>query len=510
MESKKCMLLILDGWGIGENEEVDALAQAETPVIDNLMSTYPKSTLVTYGGEVGLPDGQMGNSEVGHLNIGAGRVVYQELARINKAIEDRTLEQNDKLKKAIQKAKESDSAFHLMGLLSDGGVHSHIEHLKALVDILDAAGLTKVYIHAFLDGRDTSPSGGIDYMKDLLDHISNKNCQLATVIGRYYAMDRDTRWERTKLAYDLIVNGDAAFFTEDALSVIQANYDDGKTDEFMPAIQLIDSDATNVGNMADGDVVLFSNFRTDRPRQITEVLTQKDHPDHQMSKLDLSFYTMTTYDSNFSGIQVLFEKDNLQNTIGEVLARHGKTQVRIAETEKYPHVTFFFSGGREEPFEGESRILKSSPKVATYDLAPEMSAAALTDAIIEKIDADQPDFIVLNFANTDMVGHTGDFEAAKKAAEVVDGCVGRIQKVLLNHDYRSIVIADHGNSDMMMNSDGTPHTAHTTNLVPCILTGNDVDGMQVQDGKLGDVAPTILHLMGVPIPAEMDGKIIIS
>ena len=510
MDPKKCMLLILDGWGIGEDAEVDALAQASTPVIDELMTTCPKSTLVTYGGDVGLPDGQMGNSEVGHLNIGAGRIVYQELARINKAIADRTLEKNEKLQKAIQEAKQGDKAFHLMGLLSDGGVHSHIAHIKALVDILESEGLTKVYLHVFLDGRDTSPSGGINYLADLLQHLNGKKAKLATVIGRYYAMDRDTRWERTKLAYDLIVKGQATFYTEDVLPVIQANYDDGKTDEFIPAIQIIDEDANAIGNIASGDVVLFANFRTDRPRQLTEVLTQKDHPDHEMSKLDLSYFTMTTYDSKFQGIEVLFEKDNLQNTIGEVLARNGKTQVRIAETEKYPHVTFFFSGGREEPFEGESRILKSSPKVATYDLAPEMSAAPLTDAIIEKIEADQPDFIVLNFANTDMVGHTGDFQAAKKAAEVVDSCVGRIQKALLKHDYRSIVIADHGNSDLMINPDGTPHTAHTTNLVPCILTGNDVDDMHVQAGKLGDIAPTILHLMGVPIPEEMDGDILIA
>jgi len=447
MEAKKCMLLILDGWGLGENVEVDALAQASTPVMDKLMKTYPKSTLITYGGEVGLPNGQMGNSEVGHLNIGAGRVVYQELARINKAISDRTLEKNDKLQLALH---------------------------------------------------------------DLLSHIEGKHSRVATVVGRYYAMDRDTRWERTAIAYDLMVKGKASFYTEDVLPVVKANYADGKTDEFMPAIQVIDDNANAIGNIANGDVVLFSNFRTDRPRQITEVLTQKDYPDHEMVALDLSFFTMTTYDSNFEGIKVLFEKDNLQQTIGEVLANHGKTQVRIAETEKYPHVTFFFSGGREEPFQGESRILKASPKVATYDLAPEMSAEPLTEAIIEKIETDQPDFIVLKFANTDMIGHTGDFKAAMKAAEVVDSCVGKIQETLMKHDYRSLVIADHGNSDYMINPDGTPHTAHTTNLVPCILTGNDVSDMQVKDGKLGDIAPTILHLMGVPIPQEMDGNVLIK
>jgi len=509
MEAKKCMLIILDGWGIGTNPKVDALAQANTPNVDRLMKDNPMSTLVTFGEEVGLPEGQMGNSEVGHLNIGAGRVVYQDFARINKAIREKTLEKNPKLINAIHKAKSEDKPFHLMGLLSDGGVHSHINHLKALIDILEAAGLEKIYVHAFMDGRDTSPTGGTSYLQDLLNHLKGKKTKLATVIGRYYAMDRDTRWERTKLSYDLLVNAISAFYTDDILKVVQENYEAGKTDEFMPAIQLLSESDKPIGTIKDEDVVLFFNFRTDRPRQITEALTQKDHPENDMHKMELSFYTMTTYDSSFTGIEVLFEKDNLRNTIGEVVSVAGKTQVRIAETEKYPHVTFFLSGGREEPYEGESRILKASPKVATYDLAPEMSAVPLTDAIIEKIDTDQPDLIVLNFANTDMVGHTGDFGAAMKAAEVVDECVGRIQKTLARHDYRSLIIADHGNSDFMINPDGTPNTAHTTNLVPCVLTGSDVAEIELKNGKLADIAPTILHLMGIDAPSEMDGNVLV-
>jgi len=509
MEAKKCMLIILDGWGLGTDPKVDALAQAKTPNIDAMMDQYPTSTLVTFGEDVGLPEGQMGNSEVGHLNIGAGRVVYQDFAKINKSIRERTLEENPKLQEAITKAKAEGKPFHLMGLLSDGGVHSHMNHLKVLVDILENAGLEEIYIHAFMDGRDTSPKGGKGYLQDLLNHLQGKHAKLATVIGRYYAMDRDTRWERTQLAYDLLVKGKGEIETEDILSVVQKSYDNGKTDEFMPAIQVIDDKGDAFGNMSDGDVVLFYNFRTDRPRQITEVLTQKDHPDHGMQKLNLSFYTMTTYDSSFTGINVLFEKDNLTNTIGEVVSAAGKTQVRIAETEKYPHVTFFMSGGREASYAGESRILKASPNVATYDETPEMSAIPLTDAIIDKINADQPDLIIMNFANTDMIGHTGDFDAAVKAAEVVDECVGRIQKVLLEHDYRSLVIADHGNSDFMINPDGTPNTAHTTNLVPCILTGNDVSEIKLQNGKLGDIAPTILHLMGIQAPKEMDGKVLL-
>jgi 2,3-bisphosphoglycerate-independent phosphoglycerate mutase len=509
MKAKKCMLIILDGWGLGTDPKVDALAQADTPNVDALMENNPSSTLVTFGEDVGLPEGQMGNSEVGHLNIGAGRVVYQDFARINKAIRERKLEQNPKLQHAIQQAKSKGKPFHLMGLLSDGGVHSHINHLKALINILEDAGLEEIYVHAFLDGRDTSPTGGKSYLQDLLKHLEGKRTKLATVIGRYYAMDRDTRWERTKLSYDLLVNAQGDFYSKDVLKVVQQNYEDGKTDEFMPAIQMIDDSDQAIGSMKDGDVTLFFNFRTDRPRQITNVLTQKDHLDQGMKKLDLSFYTMTTYDSSFEGVEVLFEKDNLANTLGEVVSAAGKTQVRIAETEKYPHVTFFLSGGREEPFEGESRILKASPKVATYDLAPEMSAVPLTDAIIEKIDIDQPDMIILNFANTDMIGHTGDFSAAMKAAEVVDKCVGRIQKMLTKHDYRSIIIADHGNSDFMINADGTPNTAHTTILVPCILTGSDVSEVKLKNGKLGDIAPTMLHLMGLEIPEEMDGNILL-
>lgn len=501
--------MILDGWGIGPDPARDALAAAYTPVIDALQQEYPSSTLVTYGKDVGLPEGQMGNSEVGHLNIGAGRVVFQELARINNAINDGSLADNTQLKHAIQRAEKGNRCIHLMGLLSDGGVHSHINHILALSDILESTDLDKIYIHAFMDGRDTSPTGGRSYVEQLLNHIKGKKSKLATVIGRYYAMDRDQRWERTKLAYDLLVNGDASVETDDIIQSIQEQYDNGITDEFMPAIKVTDdSNGANAQIKAE-DVVLFFNFRTDRPRQITQVLTQSEFPEHQMTPLALHFYTMTNYDASFERIHVLFNKENLSNTLGEVLAQAGKTQVRAAETEKYPHVTFFFSGGRETAFDGESRILKASPKVATYDLAPEMSAEPLTDAVIDKIHSDQPDYLVLNFANTDMVGHTGDFEAAKKAAEIVDQCVGRILEALHQYDYRAIIIADHGNSDYMINDDGTPHTAHTTNPVPIILVGSDTHDMSLNTGKLGDVAPTILKLMGVSAPEEMTGNVLV-
>lgn len=510
MIPKKCMLMILDGWGIGPDPKRDAIASAATPIMDGLMQDYPSSTLTTYGLEVGLPTGQMGNSEVGHLNIGAGRVVYQELARINKAIEDDTLKGNPALQAAIALAKSGNRNIHLMGLLSDGGVHSHIDHLLALTDIMEDAGVEHTYIHAFMDGRDTSPTGGKAYLQKLLNHTEGKRSTLATVIGRYYAMDRDKRWERTKLAYDLLVHGESSVETSDILSTVQACYDEGTTDEFMPAIQLIDESDQAFGNISEDDIVLFFNFRTDRPRQITEVLTQTDFPDFDMKAIGLHFFTMTSYDASFKDIHILFEKENLNNTLGEVLANAGKSQVRAAETEKYPHVTFFFSGGREDAFDGEDRILKASPKVATYDLAPEMSAHALTKGVIDKIESDQPDFIILNFANTDMVGHTGDFKAAMKAAEVVDECVGKLIKTLDQHDYRSIIIADHGNSDYMINDDGTPHTAHTTNPVPVILVGKDVSDMPLKAGKLGDIAPTVLDLMGVAAPEEMTGSSLIS
>lgn len=508
MEKNRVLLVILDGWGHGPNPEVSAIAQADTPFVDSLYQQYPNAELITYGEEVGLPDGQMGNSEVGHLNIGAGRVVYQELARINKAIRDKTLAGNPVLQEGLEYAKREKKALHLIGLVSDGGVHSHINHLKALSDIAVEKGLEKIYIHAFMDGRDTDPKGGKGYLTDLLNHIETQPTQLATVIGRYYAMDRDKRWERVKLAYDLLVKGEGEQ-SQDVLSLIAENYADGKTDEFLPAIQCLDAEGAPLPSIQDGDAVLCFNFRTDRPREISEVLTQKDMPEFDMRKLDLHYMTMTRYDSTYKNVSVLFTKDDLKNTLGEVLAAGGKTQVRIAETEKYPHVTFFFSGGREATFEGERRIMIPSPKVATYDEQPEMSALELTAAIVEDINKNQPDFICLNYANTDMVGHTGVFEAAVKAAEVVDGCTKELVTTALAHNYQIFIIADHGNSDYMRNEDGTPNTAHTKNPVPCIFVSKNTTDVHLKDGKLGDLAPTILQLFGLPIPAEMDGNLLL-
>ncbi|NET37880.1 MAG: 2,3-bisphosphoglycerate-independent phosphoglycerate mutase [Cyanothece sp. SIO1E1] len=509
MKQNRVLLAILDGWGHGPKPEVSAITQANTPFIDSLYEQYPNSELVTYGEEVGLPDGQMGNSEVGHLNIGAGRIVYQELARINKAIREETLAGNEALQAGMAYAKENDKALHLIGLVSDGGVHSHINHLKALSDIAVAAGLSKIYIHAFMDGRDTSPKGGKGYLADLLSHIEGQPTKLASVIGRYYAMDRDKRWERVKLAYDLLVKGEGEA-SKDVLGLVEERYAAGETDEFLQPIRCVDEAGDAIATIKDGDAVLCFNFRTDRPREISEVLTQKDMPDFGMQKLDLHYMTMTRYDDTYKGVEVLFTKEDLKNTLGEVLAEAGKTQVRIAETEKYPHVTFFFSGGREAEFEGERRIMIPSPKVATYDLQPEMSAPELTEAIVADIKSNQPDFICLNYANTDMVGHTGVFSAAVKAAEVVDSCARDLITTALEYDYDIIVIADHGNSDFMQNEDGSPNTAHTKNPVPCIFVSNAAKGKQLKDGKLGDLAPTILHLFDLAVPAEMDGELLIS
>lgn len=498
----KIMLLILDGWGIGQNADTDALKQANTPYIDSLLAEYPNATLTTYGKKVGLPEGQMGNSEVGHLNIGAGRIVYQALARINNEIANGTLTNNEVLQQAIKTAEQNGVSFHLMGLMSDGGVHAHIDHFIAVIDILEKTSIDDINIHAFTDGRDTSPQGGKDYLKTLLSNLEGKKSDLATVVGRYYAMDRDSRWERIRKAYDLLVHGNGEY-TSDILNSIANQYGEEITDEFLKPIIV-----KPTGTIKEGDVVLFMNFRTDRPRQLTTVLTQKDFVDHGMKKLKLNFFTMTDYDKSFEGLNVLFSKENLKNTLGEVLSAHGKTQTRIAETEKYPHVTFFFNGGREEPFEGEERIVIPSPKVATYDLQPEMSAVEITDAIIENIKAKKPDFVCLNYANTDMVGHTGDWDAALVAAECVDTCLSKLVPLSLEHNYKIIVIADHGNSDIMANEDGSPHTAHTTNPVPIIYV-SDQKGQQVKDGKLGDIATTLLDLAKVPIPEDMDGEILI-
>lgn len=507
--ANRALLVIMDGWGIGQKPEADAISQANTPFVDSLYEKYPHAQLITYGEEVGLPDGQMGNSEVGHLNIGAGRVVYQELARINKAIREHELHQNPVLLDALHFARDHGKNLHLMGLVSDGGVHSHIEHLKALCDICEAEGVPKIFIHAFLDGRDTDPRGGIPYLQNLQAHIANKPVRVASVVGRYFAMDRDKRWERVKLAYDLLVHG-VGEHSQNLIETLQERYAQDETDEFIKPIVCTDANGLPLATIQDGDVLICFNFRTDRPREISEVLTQRDFPEFNMKALQLRYVTMTRYDDTYKNVEVLFTKDDLSNTLGEVLAHARKTQVRIAETEKYPHVTFFFSGGREEPFEGERRILIPSPKVATYDLQPEMSANELTVEIVNDIRENQPDFICLNYANADMVGHTGDFSAAMRAAETVDNCVKALIETALEYDYDCIIIADHGNSDYMINEDGSPNTAHTKNPVPCFYVSKRSAGTALKNGKLADVAPTILHLLGIPASKEMTGEVLIQ
>ena len=504
--AKKVLLMILDGWGIATNKKVSAIDQAKTPFINSLYARYPHSKLEASGLAVGLPAGQMGNSEVGHMNIGAGRIVYQDLVRVNKAIEDHEIDHNPVLVEAIDYANKNNKNFHLIGLLSDGGVHSHIDHLKGLISIASAKGLKNVFVHAFMDGRDTDPKGGVGYLTDLLAHMKKTTGKLASVIGRYYAMDRDKRWERVKLAYDLMVNG-VGEKTNDPLQVVRQSYDKNVTDEFILPISVQnDGKATTI---QEGDVVLCFNFRTDRGRQITEALTQKDFPEQGMKKLNLHYITLTNYDDTFKNVRLIFDKDNLEKTLGEVVASAGKKQIRIAETEKYPHVTFFFSGGREDVFEGEKRLMCPSPKVATYDLQPEMSANDIKDKIIPELNSKEPDFICLNFANPDMVGHTGVFSAAVKAVETVDRCAQQVTEAALKNGYATIIIADHGNADIMINEDGTPNTAHTTNLVPCILVDDSYTG-KLRDGKLGDLAPTILKLMGIPQPSEMTGNVLLA
>jgi 2,3-bisphosphoglycerate-independent phosphoglycerate mutase len=506
--NKKVLLMILDGWGIATNKAVSAVDKANTPFMDSLNGKYAHSKLEASGLAVGLPPGQMGNSEVGHMNIGAGRVVYQDLVRVNKAIEEKELDTNPVLKEAFDYAKKNNKDVHFIGLLSDGGVHSHIDHLKGLVSIAHNNGVKNLYIHAFTDGRDTDPKGGYAYLKDLLQHLGKTTGKLASVIGRYYAMDRDKRWERVKLAYDLLVKG-VGEKTTDALAAVQKSYAADVTDEFIRPIVMVDSNERPIATIKEGDVVLCFNFRTDRGRQITQALTQQDFPEQEMKKLSLYYVTLTNYDDSFKGVKVIFDKDNLEKTLGEVVSAAGKKQIRIAETEKYPHVTFFFSGGREEVFPGESRILCPSPKVATYDLKPEMSANEIKDKIIPELDKKSADFICLNFANPDMVGHTGVFEAAVKACETVDFCAGKVVEAALKNGYSTIIIADHGNADMMINDDGTPNTAHTTNLVPCILVDNTYNG-KLKNGKLGDLAPTILTLMGIPAPSQMTGNVLLE
>ncbi len=500
--------MILDGWGLATNPEVSAIDKANTPFIDSLFEKYPHSKLDASGLAVGLPEGQMGNSEVGHMNIGAGRVVYQDLVKINKAVDEGDLKDNPILKKAFATAKERQKKVHFIGLVSDGGVHAHIKHLKGLCDAAQANGIDKPYIHAFTDGRDTDPKSGLGFLEDLQEHCSQSVGKVASVIGRYYAMDRDKRWERVKLAYDAMVLGEGEK-SKDILAAIKKSYSNGVTDEFIRPIVQVDENGKAIATIEEGDVVICFNFRTDRGREISQVLTQQDFEDYKMKKLNLHYVTFTNYDETFKGVSVIFEKDNLKNTLGEVLAKNSKKQIRIAETEKYPHVTFFFSGGRESEFEGESRILCSSPKVATYDLQPEMSAYEIAKKINVELDKKDPDFVCLNFANADMVGHTGVFEAAVKACEAVDECTNSVISTALKNDYSVIVIADHGNSDKMLNEDGTPNTAHTTNLVPCIMVDKK-DQLEVNDGKLGDLAPTILKMMGVNIPAEMTGDVLLK
>lgn len=508
MAKKKVALLILDGWGIGNNPKIDATLHANTPYFDSLLKSAPNATLEACGEAVGLPPGQMGNSEVGHINIGAGRVVYQELARINKSMGSKEFHNLPMLKSAFSEIKKTGKTVHFMGLVSDGGVHAHINHLKELCNAAEMAGINEYFIHAFSDGRDTDPHGGKKYLTDLEDFLKDKKGKIATLIGRYFAMDRDKRWERVAKAYDLLVRSKGEKFNS-SLEAIDKAYADGQTDEFVEPKVIVDEKGNPLAAISDDDLVICFNFRTDRGRQITEALTQRDVPEFGMKTLKLKYITMSKYDDIFKGVEVIYHKDNLIKTLGEVISANGLKQVRIAETEKYPHVTFFFNGGREEPFEGEKRLLVNSPKVATYDLQPEMSAPEITASICKEIKENTPDFICLNFANPDMVGHTGVFDAVKKACEIVDKCLKEVVEAGVEKGYEFIIIADHGNADYMMNQDGSPNTAHSLNLVPIILL-NSKPGNLIKSGVLGDVAPTILELLEVEKPTEMTGKSLIE
>ncbi len=507
MSAKKAILVIMDGWGLGKVASADAIKNARTPFVSSLYSKYPNSTLITCGEAVGLPEGQMGNSEVGHLNLGAGRIVYQELQRINVAVRDGSFATNKVLLNAIGFAKKNRKSLHLLGLVSNGGVHSHINHLKAIIDVCKKEELTDVFIHAFTDGRDCDPKSGLSFLKELQLHLNAAVGKIASVSGRYYAMDRDKRWERIKLAYEVLVNGNGEKAT-DAIAAIENSYRKNVTDEFIKPTVIVAEDQKPLAVIKDGDVVICFNFRTDRCREITQVLTQTNMPEYGMRKLWLHYTTMSEYDKTYTDVNVIFETDNLNNTLGEILQQHGLKQIRIAETEKYPHVSFFFSGGREKPFDGEKRIMIASPKVATYDLKPEMSAYEVTEALLPEIKSKSADFICLNYANADMVGHTGIWEAAIKAVETVDTCVGQIVTTGLENNYTIFLTADHGNSDYMINEDGSPNTAHTMNPVPFFIIDNEWKG-NVKPGKLGDVAPTILTLMQLPIPNDMTGEVLI-
>lgn len=508
--SKPVVLIIMDGWGLGTQPQADAIQHAQVPFVNSLYQRYPHSTLITCGEEVGLPEGQMGNSEVGHLNIGAGRIVYQELQRINLAVKTGELATNTTLLAGFEYAKNQGKKVHFIGLVSDGGVHSHINHLNALLALAQTHQLPEVYVHAFTDGRDCDPKSGKGFIEALHQTCVQTGVKIASVTGRYYAMDRDKRWERVALAYQALVHGtgtavaDAAAFA----TTIEQNYTQGTTDEFLKP--LINASLQGAGNISADDVVICFNFRTDRCREITEVLTQQALPDYGMQPLPLHYITMTEYDATFKNVQVLFYNDNLTQTLGEVLAQHGKTQIRLAETEKYPHVTFFFSGGREQPFDSEKRLMAASPKVATYDLQPEMSAHQIVNLVVPELQNNSADFVCINFANADMVGHTGVFSAVVKAVETVDACVKQVTEAALASNYTVCITADHGNADFMINEDGSPNTQHSLNLVPFFVVAPDVQDYQLRDGKLGDIAPTILQLMGLEAPKEMTGKSLLA
>ena len=498
--NKKVILMILDGWGITQDPKVSAIYNAKTPYINALYEKYPTAELRTDGEHVGLPPGQMGNSEVGHMNLGAGRIVYQNLARINKAVQEKTLGKEKVLLDTFKYAKENNKNVHLLGLVSNGGIHAHIDHLKGILDVAKENNVDNVFLHAFTDGRDCDPKSGTYFINDIQEYMNENGGELASVTGRYYAMDRDNRWERVSEAYNGIVNAEGRR-TSDVLAAMNANYEEGITDEFHKPIINTNEDGSPKTQIKEGDAVIFFNYRTDRGRELTNALSQNDFPEYGMKKLDLYYTTITLYDASFKGINVIYNNDNIKNTLGEVLSNAGKKQIRIAETEKYPHVTFFFSGGQEEPFEGESRILRNSPKVATYDLKPEMSAYELKNALCEDLNKGEADFVCLNFANGDMVGHTGIMEAAIRACEAVDECAKEVIETGLENGYSILLIADHGNCETMMNPDGSPHTAHTTNPVPFILIDDEIKS--IKNGILGDIAPTILELIGVEQPKEM-------
>ena len=505
MKGKKTALIILDGWGHGDKTKSDAIHNSNTPFIDSLYENYPNCELTTFGEHVGLPKGQMGNSEVGHLNIGAGRIVYQDLAKINIACEDNSIAEMENLKASFSYSKNNNKALHLIGLVSDGGIHSHQNHLYKLCELANKAGVEKVFVHAFTDGRDCDPKSGKGFIKKLEQNLFG--AKIASVCGRYYAMDRDKRWERVKLAYDLLTGG-IGESSKNLTESIQNSYNNGITDEFIKPIISVDETRNPIATINEDDAVICFNFRTDRCREITTVLTQNNMPDFEMNTLNLNYTTMTNYDSSYQKVNVIYNRANIKNTLGEVLEKNNKTQIRISETEKYPHVTFFFSGGRETEFVGEKRIMVNSPKVATYDLQPEMSALEVTAAIVTELEKGETDFFCLNFANPDMVGHTGNYNAIVKAVETLDNCTKQVVEAGLKNDYALIIIADHGNADFAVNENGTPNTAHSTNMVPCFALNSGFNN--IQNGKLGDIAPTILKIMDVEYPLDMTGKILIK